>query len=106
MGQKFSTLLYISENSPKIIYKSNLTFYLSSKLSVDYFVNRQNSLKGSIRVKWKSTFITCKWFLPKIHTETSAFLSQSGLFLIEPVKSSIRNNYKAYQKNEKKLRTM
>ena len=76
MGQKFSTLLYISENSPKIIHKSNLTFYLSSKLCVDYFVNRQNSLIGSIRVKWKSTFITCNWFLPKIHTETSAFLSQ------------------------------
>ena len=106
MKHKFSTLLYISENSSKIIFKTDLTFYLGFKLSLEYFVNHQNSLTGWIRVKWRSTFITYKWFLPKIHTETSAFLSQSGLFLIEPVKSSIRNNYKAYQKNEKKLRKM
>ena len=106
MKHKFSTLLYISANSSKIIFKTDLTFYIGSKLSLEYFVNHQNSLIGWIRVKWRGTFIAYKWFLPKIHTETSAFLSQSGLFLIEPVKSSIRNNYKAYQKNEKKLGKM
>ena len=80
MKHKFSTLLYISENSSKIIFKTDLTFYLGFKLSLEYFVNHQNSLIGWIRVKWRSTFIAYEWFLPKIHTETSAFFLNQDCF--------------------------
>ena len=75
MGQEFSPLLYTSENEPKIRFKTNLIFYLSSKLFLEYFVSRQNSLIEWIRGKYKTTFIACKWFLQKIQTETSVVLS-------------------------------
>ena len=44
MGHEFSSLPYISENGPKITFKTNLIFYLSSKFSLEYFAYRQNSL--------------------------------------------------------------
>ena len=73
MGHEFLPVSHISENGPKIRLKTNLIFYLSSKLSLEYFAHRQNSLTEWIRGKKKTLFIACKWFLQKTHTETSEF---------------------------------
>ena len=51
MAREFSPLFYLSKNDPKIRFKTNFIFYLTSKVSLENILHRQNSLIEVVRGK-------------------------------------------------------